>query len=611
MHMLKMLVGSALIAATAACNPTINTEIKEQANKAPDLGTLYQNIGDDYVRHNPNFATLLALSPEQAKYDFASQLPDYSPAGTAKLRKTMAQHLVTLKAIPADADPDNTAIISSITAYYAGSNSHPQGFIDSWGGHLPYVVNQINGPLIDIPQGMQDQFLVKNRQDADNYIARLSKLANMVDGVVAQQQADAKSGWVPPKALLNGAVAANEQFSKNAAANHPLVTSFATKLAEISSISGADQNALLQTATTLLNEEIYPAYRRAANASRSLLSNAANGDGIWAQPGGSEYYEYMIKAQGDSDLSANAIHELGLSEVKRIDKEMDALLRSVGLTEGSVGQRTTSLLDQDQFIYEDSDKGRQQLLDSLNEQIATIAKRLPEQFKSIPTQKVVVRRIPKAIEAGAPGGQYQSPSLDGSQPGIYWINLRNMHGAASFTLKTLTYHEAIPGHHFQTSLNIAQTDLPFLRRVASFNAYSEGWALYSELLASEMGMYVDDPYGDIGRLQDEMFRAVRLVVDTGLHHHKWSREKAIEYMASVTGKDQSEVVPEIERYMAWPGQALGYKMGMLKLLSLRESAKSKLGERFDIREFHDQILLAGGMPMAQLEKRLNAWAASL
>jgi uncharacterized protein (DUF885 family) len=234
---------------------------------------------------------------------------------------------------------------------------------------------------------------------------------------------------------------------------------------------------------------------------------------------------------------------------------------------------------------------------------------MTELFKTKPPYNVEVRAFPVEIQDSAPGGQYTPPSVDGSKPGVYWINLRDMKANPKFSLKTLTYHEAKPGHHWQMALNMAQEDLPFLRRIAPYNAYVEGWGLYSEKVAEEMGLYENDPFGNLGRLQAELFRAVRLVVDTGLHHKRWTREQSIRYMIEITGTAESEVVAEIERYMAWPGQALGYKLGMLKILELREKAKAQLGKHFELAEFHDLVLLGGAVPMKVLESRVNNWIA--
>ncbi|MFB1015097.1 MAG: DUF885 domain-containing protein, partial [Alteromonadaceae bacterium] len=239
--------------------------------------------------------------------------------------------------------------------------------------------------------------------------------------------------------------------------------------------------------------------------------------------------------------------------------------------------------------------------------INEITEKMTPVFKTTPSYQVEVRAYPVEIQEGSPGGEYTSPSVDGSKPGVYWINLRDMKANPKFGLKTLTYHEANPGHHWQIALNMEQAELPFLRRIAPYNAYAEGWALYSEQVAEELGMYENDPFGNLGRLQAEMFIAVRLVVDTGLHHKRWSRAQAISYMAEKTGSAQSDVIAEIERYMAWPGQALGYKLGMLKILSLRESAQKALLEKFDLSAFHDVVLLGGAVPMSVLEHKVNQW----
>jgi len=331
--------------------------------------------------------------------------------------------------------------------------------------------------------------------------------------------------------------------------------------------------------------------------------------GIWAQPNGAKYYQDAILQLGDSDLTADNIHQIGLSEVKRISEQMDKILISQGYNKGTVGQRMVSLNDEQRFLYEDSIAGREQLLSDLNGYIGEVSKKMTHLFKTKPSYKVEVRAYAKEVQDGAPGGEYTPPAVDGSKPGIYWINLRDMKANPKFGLKTLTYHEANPGHHWQAALNMDQASLPFLRRIAPYNAYAEGWALYAEKVAEEMGLYEGDPFGNLGRLQAELFRAVRLVVDTGMHEKRWTREEAIKYMAEQTGSAQSDVISEIERYMTWPGQALGYKLGMLKILSLREHAKSSLGDKFDLASFHDLVLLGGAVPMKVLESNVNQWIA--
>ena len=355
---------------------------------------------------------------------------------------------------------------------------------------------------------------------------------------------------------------------------------------------------------------VYPAYQSITNATEQLLTKARNEAGVWAQPNGEAYYQEAIRQLGDSALTADEIHQLGLDEVTRISKEMDAILVSEGYKGGTVGARMIGLTDEERFLYDDSQAGRAQLLNDLNGYIDEITEKMAPVFQTKPSYQVEVRSFPVEIQDGAPGGQYSPPSVDGSKPGIYWINLRDMKANPTFSLKTLTYHEANPGHHWQASLNMDQTSLPFLRRIAPYNAYAEGWALYSEKVASELGLYENDPFGDLGRLQAELFRAVRLVVDTGMHHKRWTREQAISYMSDKTGSAESDVIAEIERYITWPGQALGYKLGMLKILSLREHAKAELGEQFDLSAFHDVVLLGGAVPMAVLERNVNNWVQS-
>lgn len=376
-------------------------------------------------------------------------------------------------------------------------------------------------------------------------------------------------------------------------------------------MSESQRSTLVNRATRAINEVVYPAYQNAKNAVLESQKVAKNDDGIWSQPGGEEFYQHEISFLGDSTLSAEEIHQVGISEVTRISSQMDKILKENGFMTGSVGERMIELATQPDQVYPDSDEGRKALLDGLNIKIEEIMEKAPQFYGTIPSQQVDVRRIPPVTEAGEPGGFYSPPSLDGKRPGIYWINLRDMAAVPKFGLTTLTYHEAVPGHHFQVALNMAQQDIGLLRQNAPYNAYAEGWALYSEYFASEiMGMYDNDSLGDLGRLQAELYRAIRLVVDTGLHYKRWTREQAIDYFHTTSGTSLSDVIPEIERYMAWPGQALGYKLGMLKFVELQQKASKVLGDKLDIRQFHDVILLPGARPMAMVEQDINEWIES-
>jgi uncharacterized protein (DUF885 family) len=326
-------------------------------------------------------------------------------------------------------------------------------------------------------------------------------------------------------------------------------------------------------------------------------------------PDGDAYYALSLRAGTTTTLTAGEVHQLGLDQAKALGARADTLLKAQGMTQGTVGQRLRGLFNNKKYRYANTDAAKVKLVADLNAQVAAMQRRLPDYFGVLPKAPLEIRRVPKFIEAGAPGGYYNQASLDGSRPGIYWINLRDTAEVPSWSLPTLTYHEGIPGHHLQLSLQ-QEADLPMIRRAAFYSAYGEGWALYAENLAQEMGVYENDPLGELGYLQSSLFRAARLVVDTGLHEQHWSREQAIETMTSIDGSLPTAAATEIERYCVWPGQACSYMVGKLTWLRLRDKAKAALGPRYDIRRFHDAALLAGCMPLTVLESVIEGYSAA-
>ncbi|MFC3195854.1 DUF885 domain-containing protein [Marinicella sediminis] len=559
----------------------------------------------------PHYATVLGVDEELAGGAYNHRLDDYSPESEAQMRNRMRQinaQLTTLETAN-KVDAANQLVMMNLNRYFSGHEDFDIGYIDLWMGLSPFVVNQINGPLIDVPNYMVSNQKINNLKDAEDYLARLDGYDAFLQGVMAKLSADTGKGWIPPKVIIEKTIAGLEAFIAPEVSEHPLYQQFEQQLNVLEGVSEEDKKRMVQEAATHIKDGVYSGYGLFIDAMNQLLPKATESSGIWAQPNGEAFYADAVKMLGDTDLTPEQIHNLGLSEVERISAEMDAILVANGHTDGTVGERMLAINDDPQFLYEDSEAGRAALIADLNRYIDEINVRMPEQFATKPPYEVEVRAFPKARQASAPGGMYSSPKLDGSQPGIYWINLRDIKANPKFDLKTLTYHEANPGHHWQVALNLAQDSLPMVRRIAPYNAYVEGWALYSELVAKEMGMYENDPYSDLGRLKAELFRAVRLVVDTGLHHKRWTREEAIEYMAGSTGTVESDVVAEIERYMVWPGQALGYKLGMIKLVELRDRARQALGERFDIKAFHDLVLLGGAVPMSVLEDKIEQWIA--
>jgi len=591
-----------------------NADIQSHSHDQKSISALYTQATQTIFKQRALEATMFGLSNEEVGEEFNDQLADFSPKNEAKLRQQLAilsKKISTYNLIEATStDIDNQQVMAGITQYYAGHKDFSIGYIDAWMGLSPFIVNQINGPLIDIPRIMQNDQPVTTEQEALNYIARLEKFDQLISSIEEKLAYDTNQNWLPPKSTVTGALRYLKGFTSAEPNEHVFVTNFIDKINKISSLSDEQKQRLTAQVIDKVTTVVYPAYKSITKATEQLLTKARSEAGIWAQPNGVVYYQEAIRQLGDSALSADEIHQTGLDEVNRISEEMNTILVNEGYKDGTVGARMVAVGNEVRFLYEDSKAGRDQLLNDLNGYIDEITIKMAPVFKTRPSYQVEVRSFPVEIQDGAPGGQYSPPAVDGSKPGVYWINLRDMKANPRFSLKTLTYHEANPGHHWQASLNMDQASLPFLRRIAPYNAYAEGWALYSEKIASELGLYENDPFGDLGRLQAELFRAVRLVVDTGMHHKRWTREQAITYMSEVTGTAESDVVAEIERYITWPGQALGYKLGMLKILSLREHAISELGDKFDLSAFHDVVLLGGAVPMLVLERNVNQWIAS-
>ena len=599
------------VAVTKSTPASQSAEISVVISAEQSLTALYLQAKQSLFKQRALSATMYGLSEQDVGQDVSSKMELYGSANEAKLRAELLSISNKIAGIKLEGDDitakNNQQVMAGLTRYFAGEPNFTVGFIDTWMGLSPFIVNQINGPLIDIPRIMQNDQPITTEQQALDYIARLGAFDRLANSIIEKQAADAGQNWLPPKVTLQGAIKYLKGFTSVPAEQHTFVSVFADKVDKIDSLNAEQKQALIKQVISKVSQVVYPAYQSVQKASEQLLAKSRDESGIWAQPNGSDYYQDAIKQLGDSELTPSEIHQLGLGEVARISVAMDTILQQQGYKQGSVGERMVALNEEPRFLYEDSTVGREELLSDINGYITEMTTKMAPVFKTTPSYQVEVKAFPVEVQDGAPGGQYTSPAVDGSKPGIYWINLRDMKANPKFGLKTLTYHEANPGHHWQIALNLDQAELPFLRRIAPYNAYAEGWALYSEQVAFELGMYENDPFGNLGRLQAELFRAVRLVVDTGLHDKRWTREQAISYMSEQTGTAESDVIAEIERYMAWPGQALGYKLGMLKILSLREQAEKRLGENFDLAEFHDVVLLNGAVPMAVLSRNVNYW----
>ena len=563
---------------------------------------------------------LLALLPDTATYNgtpgalaggaLARRMDDYSPAGEAKIRAAYAdaQTRVTAMRVSGERAELQRDVVAATLENGTRSAAVPYGKINPFhfAGHVPYIVTQIYGPHIDGLNIMMEQQSLQTPAAVDAWIEKLDAFPQAFGGVVEKIRADRAAGCIPPRILMEKALPVLDAFLVGPAAKHPLIRALDEGTTK-AGLARRTRQMALRRAMTALDKRARPAFARLRAEIAAMLPEGRADAGLWAQPQGEALYAANVRALGDTKLAPDEIHEIGMSEVARITAQMNGLLAQQGMTDGSIGARMAALARDPKNQFPDSDAGRAALLDYVRQKVrdaeALYPKLLPEDL--IPKQALVVKRVPPATQDGAPGGFYDGPSLDGSRPGTYWINLRDMAAVARFRLPTLSYHEGVPGHHTQGSVATAFGEAPLLIRIASFNAYQEGWGLYAERLMADMGAYADDPLGDLGRLQDELFRAVRLVVDTGLHHKRWTREQAIRTMQDITGIADVRVIAEVERYMAWPGQALGYKLGQLRLLDLRERYLAKRGKGADLRAFHGTVLEAGAMPLDLVEQRLR------
>jgi uncharacterized protein (DUF885 family) len=473
-----------------------------------------------------------------------------------------------------------------------------------------YRVNQISGVTVDLPQFLTDLHVIKNEKSVKRYISRLNEFGRVLRETRTRVEDDRAHGVAPPDFVIEKALVGMRAFIEGGAEANALVTTLPATLEKIDKLSEEQRAAYLEEAKQAVAGEVIPGYEALIALFEDLLTVADHNAGVWRIPDGARIYAASLKSNTTTDMTADEIHELGLSEVARIEAEMDAILVTQGLTEGTVAERVKQLMTDPEQVFPNTDEGRQAMLDYLVELNDEVMAKAPDFFITLPPHPLEIVRVPEYSQDSAPGGYYNPPALDGSRPGRFYINLRNTADNPRWTLPTLLYHEAAPGHHFQLSTSQMIKNVPLLRKLSPFNAYSEGWGLYAERLAAkDMNMYADDPLGDLGRLQAEMFRAVRLVVDTGMHAKRWSREEAIEYMISKTGMTEEEVTREIERYVVWPGQATAYKTGQLALLKIRARAEDELGDRFDLKEFHELVLMNGAMPLDILEETVREWVA--
>jgi uncharacterized protein (DUF885 family) len=534
-----------------------------------------------------------------------SKIDDSSLAALARHKGLVASELARLRAIDRRSLSPAAAINYDAALYdLAADDSANRRFAyGNAGAGSPYVISQITGAYSGVPDFLDSQHTIANAADAEAYLARLDGFATILDQEIAHVRHDVGLGVIPPDFAIDGAIA-QMKVLRQPAASSTLVQSLVARAAD-QHIAGNWQ----ARATKIYDSRVVPALERQLALLAELRPKAGHDAGVWRLPDGEAYYAAALRGATTTDLSPAEVHKMGLDVTAELSARADSLFGKIGMTQGTVGARYQALFKDPKFLYPNTDAGKAKEIADLNTLVQAMQARLPGYFATLPRTPLEIRRIPAATEGGA-STHYTEGSLDGTRPGIYWLNLRDTAEAPFWDMPTTTFHEGIPGHHLQITLQ-RQSDLPMYRKILFFGAYVEGWALYAEQLADEMGFYKDQPAWELGYIHDALLRSGRLVVDTGIHAMRWSREKAVETLSGIDGDPVSLSGQEIERYACSPGQACSYMTGKLTILRLREKAKAALGAKFDIGRFHDAILLAGALPLAVLEARVDNYIAAV
>jgi uncharacterized protein (DUF885 family) len=575
-----------------------------RANTAADAATLLDEIGENYLRFAPESSTSLGIDTG-ARAALRSQLADRSAEGQKKIADRVRQDLERVKAFDTSGldHATRTSVEVVRSAYQIASDGFalPYGDITvgSW-RNTPYVVIQNVGAYLDIPRFLDSDHPIENAADAEAYLARLQSYAKQLDGERGRIEAARAQGLVPPAFLIDKALIQLRLSAKNTRAGGSVVESIARRT---KAIPGNWE----ERARTMAAQEIAPALDRQIAELEAQRKVAKDDAGMWARPGGDEFYRWALKASTTTSMTPDEVHAMGESELKQLHSEMDAILKGLGFTAGTVGVRMQALAKDRRYQFAQGDKGRQEILAFIQDRLTWIRAQLPRAFNTQVNPNMEVKRLPPEEEPGAPTAYGGAGSIDGKIPGRYWINLRSTDLHSKYSLADLTFHESIPGHILQGEFT---RQMPIIRQLLAFNAYSEGWALYAQQLAAELGAYEDDPVGRLGYLQAIAFRACRLVVDTGIHAKRWTREQGVRFFVDVNGSNEMEVASEVDRYCSWPGQACGYKVGHSEINRQRARAGAALGAKFDLKAFDDSLVLGGNVPLDVLAKNVDEYIRS-
>lgn len=560
---------------------------------------LLSRIAEQWLVLNPESASSLGIDKDD-RAALKARLGDRSPVGLDAVRAMLRASLNDLAALDGSGWDEATRITVDVvrTAYESGlvGMAFPFGDVAVGGWrNSPYVVAQNVGAYLDTPRMLDSDHQIANSADAEAYLARMDAYADQLDGETARLRDAGGMGVIAPDFLLDKNLRQIRIARGGDVAQWDVVQSIARR-------TNAMPGNFAERATAMATARIAPALdRQIAELERHRI-RADDRAGVWKLPQGDAYYAWALQAATTTTMSPDAVHQMGLEQVANLQSQMDPILRSLGLTQGTVGARMTALGDDPRFQFPDTDEGRAAIIALLEQRITDIRGRMPQAFTVLVPGNVEVKRLPLAEEPGAPGAYGGAGTIDGSVPGRLWINLRNTAIWPRYSLPDLAYHEAIPGHAWQGEYSHR---LPLIRTLLQFNAYSEGWALYAEQLADELGVYDADPVERLGYLQSLCFRACRLVVDTGLHAKRWTRTQAIQWFATTNGSSVDEVQGEVDRYCSWPGQACGYKVGHSEINRLRTHARDAMGARFDVRLFNDAVITGGNVPLTALGRTIE------
>ena len=594
-----------LVMLLAACSDEAEREVREV--EVPDAEEVGETLHDFFQRVERERAELspqtmaVAVAGTERETDFLGRLDVPSVERTEAELAMARRHRDELGRFSRDGLDGQDALSWDIMSWQL--DQHIAGAKFLW---HDFPVNQLMAVHNLLPAFMTDQHPLRNDEDVDFYIRRLMQFPEVFQGTIEVVAYRAEQDLYPPRFALEKTARDARAFVEGSAVDNPLVERFLARADRSGVLSDDRREGLEDELTQVVREFVVPAYQVFADYLDGLIERVDSNDGVWRLPDGDDYYRWVLRAHTTTEMTPDEIHELGLSEVERLTSEMDEILCEQSYCDGSVGERMAALNADSRFLFEDSGAGRDEILGAYRDIADRAGRSLEGWFHDGPAAGLEVRRVPEYRQDTAFRAYYMRPATDGSRPGVFFVNLRSVDEHPRYAMPTLAHHEAVPGHHLQISRMQVMEDVPGFRRSIGLHAHAEGWALYAEHLAHEMGL-LDGPYDNLGRLQAELFRAVRLVVDTGMHHHRWTREDGIDYMIEITGMPESDVVAEIERYLVIPGQACAFKVGMMRMQDMRSRAEDSLGTAFDIRDFHRVILENGAMPLDLLDGVVDQW----